>query len=173
MKPSLWWIGSHWRVCHLARMTLPSPSPSLSACQHSRWQRGPPGDHWLPVKLHLLPSVENPPQPAVFQDRRTAVTAKTLATRRGLSHKTSKASAAMKTQVRRGLVNLYSSSFKWLRPTATTHSFHAIHSFFMLHSRRSKMCHLFCSWHVQMSDSPYNAAHNGAVYEKFNVMEIC
>lgn len=103
MKPSLWWIGSHWRVCHLAWLTLPSLSPSLSACQESRWQRGPPGDRWLPVKLHLLPSMENPPQPAVFQDRHTAVTAKTSATRRGLSHKTSKASAAMKTQARGAL----------------------------------------------------------------------
>lgn len=45
---------------------------------------------------------ESPP-PAVFQDRHTAVTAETPATRRGLSHKTSKASAAMKTQVRGAL----------------------------------------------------------------------
>lgn len=27
MKPPLWWIGSHWRVCHLAWLTLPLDLP--------------------------------------------------------------------------------------------------------------------------------------------------
>lgn len=103
MKPSLWWIGSHWHVCHLARLTLPSLSPSLSACQDRRWQQGPPGESLAPGEAPFAALRGESPPPAVFQDRRTAVTAQTPATRRGLSHKTSKASAAMKTQVRGAL----------------------------------------------------------------------
>lgn len=58
---------------------------------------------------------EHPPThartpPAVFQERGSAVMAKTTATRRGLSHKTSNTSAAMKTQLGGGVVSLYSSS---------------------------------------------------------------
>lgn len=67
IEPPLWWIGSHWRVCHLARLTFPSVSPSLSACQDGRWQQGPPWDRRLPVKLHLLSSVENPPHQLYFK----------------------------------------------------------------------------------------------------------
>lgn len=77
---------------------------SLSVCL-SRWQMtagatvGPPAPSEAPFAVLRG---ESPP-PAIFQDRHAAVTSKTLAKRRGLSHKTSKASAAMKTQVRGAL----------------------------------------------------------------------
>lgn len=37
VKASLWWTGSHWRVCcHLALPTLLPLPPSVSACQDGR-----------------------------------------------------------------------------------------------------------------------------------------
>lgn len=117
MKPSLWWIGSHWRVCHLA-LADSALSISLSVCL-SGWQMTagatgePPASRWSSICCPPW-RIPPPPPPAVFQHCRTAVTAKTPATRRGLSHKTSKASAAMKTQARGGLVSLYSPSSKRL-----------------------------------------------------------
>lgn len=89
-------------VCHFALLSL-SLSVCLSGWQMTVGRGGHRGTAGLPVKLHLLPLRGESPPPAVFQDRRTAVTPKTPATRRGLSHKTSKASAAMKTQARRAL----------------------------------------------------------------------
>lgn len=72
---------------------------------------GPLGDLQLPVKLHLLPLMENPPPPPIPLSETSCISKtaallswkKTLATRRGLPHKTSKASAAMKTQARGAL----------------------------------------------------------------------
>lgn len=92
----------------LACLSLsPADSPlsiSLSVCL-SGWQMtaGATGGLLAPGEAPFAALRGESPPPAVFQDRRTAVTAKTPATRRGLSHKTSKASAAMKTQVRGAL----------------------------------------------------------------------
>lgn len=125
--------------------------------------RGHRGNRWLLVKLHLLPSVENPPHQLYF---------KTVALLSRQSLRQQGEASPIKHQKRP-----LQWKHKWggpcqsLQPlfsvtVATTHSFHAIHSFFMRHSRWSKMCHLFCSWHVQTTELPYNAAHNGAVCEK-------
>lgn len=97
MERSLWWIGTHCRVCHLARVTLPSPSSFLFVriVDDSRVHRGITGSRWSSICCTLWRIC--PPWPAVFQDHLTAVTVETTATRWCLSHKISK------TQVRRAL----------------------------------------------------------------------
>lgn len=67
MERSLWWIGPHCRVCHLARVTLPSPSSFLFVriVDDSRVHRGITGSWWSSICCTLWRIC--PPWPAVFQ----------------------------------------------------------------------------------------------------------
>ena len=98
--------GPCWSVCHLAHPTLLSLPFSLPV----RIADDSGGHRGIASRSSIVcyPSWRSPPppphththtQPAVFQERATAVMVKTTATRPGLAHKTSQASVAMKTQV--------------------------------------------------------------------------
>lgn len=165
-EPSLWWIGS---VVWLSLSPADSPPLYLALCLPVRMaddSGSHRGNRWLPVKLHLLPSVENPPHQLYFKTIACTVTAKTLATRRGLSHKTSKASAAMKHKWGGALSIFTALPLSDCSPPPL----HTASALFIHFSRRTvgdPKCAIILPLTRPMSDLPHNAAHNKAPREKF------